>query len=262
MAPDSPDRPWQPLTNTDGAIVPGPAVSTSSTATGRSYTLPANPALATVAPPPTLDPAHAYELPELIDLAESANPLTRIAWNDARNMALAAGIAKSAYLPQLSVAAMGQYAGAQNSRSSIPGASSTAGTGHGTTSALSLQWLLFDFGGRAARVEAASQASVVANIGFTAVHQQVIFDVSVAFYGYQAARARVATAGQGIGNAAAILAAAQSRYKHGIGTVIEVAQANQNRAQAKLALVEAQGAESNSYLALISAMGIRRSRNP
>ncbi|SOE57721.1 Outer membrane protein TolC [Burkholderia sp. D7] len=256
MAPDSPDRPWQPLTDTDGAIVPAPAVSTSSTATGRSYTLPANPALAAVPPPPTLDPAHAYALPELIDLAESANPLTRIAWNDARNMALAAGIAKSAYLPQLSVAAMGQYAGAQNSRSSIPGASSTAGTGHGTTSALSLQWLLFDFGGRAARVEAASQASVVASIGFTAVHQQVIFDVSVAFYGYQAARARVATAGQGIGNAAAILAAAQSRYKHGIGTVIEVAQANQNRAQAKLALIQAQRAESNGYLALISAMGI------
>jgi outer membrane protein TolC len=38
--------------------------------------------------------------------------------------------------------------------------------------------------------------------------------------------------------------------------VIEVAQATQNRAQAKLALVQAQGVESNAYLALISAMGI------
>ncbi|MFT4504635.1 TolC family protein [Caballeronia sp. 15711] len=255
MAPESLNRPWQPQTDASGAIVPG-AVSTGSTATNRGYVLPANPALAVLPPPPAFDPAHAYELAELIDLAESANPLTRIAWNDARNMALAAGIAKSAYLPKLSVAAMGQYAGAQNVRSSVPDASSTAGTGHGTTSAVTLQWLLFDFGGRAARLEAASQASVVANIGFTAFHQQVIFDVSVAFYGYQAARARVATAAQGLGNAEAILAAAQSRYRHGIGTVIEVAQANQNRAQAKLALIQAQGAESNSYLTLISAMGI------
>jgi outer membrane protein len=274
MAPDSPDRPWQPQTNTAGAIVPGPATaansansanlassagsanSATSAAAARGYQLPANPALAAVPPPPALEQAHAYGLPELIDMAESENPLTRIAWNDARNVALAAGIAKSAYLPQLSVAAMGQYAGFHNSTSPAFGNSSASVTGHGTTSAVALQWLLFDFGGRAARVEAASQASVMANIGFTAVHQQIIFDVSVAFYGYQAARSRIATSQQGLGNANAILAAAQSRYKHGIGTVIEVAQANQNRAQAKLALVQAQGVESNSYLALISAMGI------
>ncbi|NML97936.1 TolC family protein [Paraburkholderia sp. RP-4-7] len=271
MAPDSPDRPWQPQTDAAGAIVPGPTSSASSAtsatsatsassaataATAHGYTLPANPALAAVPPPPALEQAHAYDLPELIDLAESANPLTRIAWNDARNVALAAGIAKSAYLPQLSVAAMGQYAGLHDSSSSVLGDSSASATGHGMTSVVALQWLLFDFGGRAARVEAASQASVMANIAFTAVHQQVIFDVSVAFYAYQAARARIATTQQGLDNAEAILAAAQSRYKHGIGTVIEVAQANQNRAQAKLALIQAQGAESNSYLALISAMGI------
>ncbi|WP_438395775.1 TolC family protein [Caballeronia sp. DA-9] len=255
MAPDSPDRPWQPQTDAAGAIVPGPA-SASTSASAHGYQLPANPAFAAVPPPPALLQSHAYGLAELIDLAESENPLTRIAWNDARNAALAAGIAKSAYLPQLSVAAMGQYAGAQRPNSSLLGDSSASGSGHGATSVLSLQWLLFDFGGRAARVEAASQGSVVANIGFTAVHQQVIFDVSVAFYAYQAARARIVTTRQGLDNADAILAAAQARYKHGIGTVIEVAQANQNRAQAKLALVQAQGAESNSYLALISAMGI------
>lgn len=272
MAPDSPDRPWQPRTDAAGAIVPGATgaagawgASGASSASGASvasaaasggYTLPANPALAAVPPPPALEQAHEYSLPELIDLAESANPLTRIAWNDARNAALAAGIAKAAYLPQLSAAAMGLYADAHGSSTSALGDSSATASGHGETSVLALNWLLFDFGGRAARVEAASQGSVIANIGFTAVHQQVIFDVSVAFYSYQAARARIDTTRQGLDNAEAILVAAQSRYKHGVGTVIEVAQANQNRAQAKLALVQAQGAESNSYLMLISAMGI------
>jgi outer membrane protein len=256
MAPDRPDRPWQPQTDTTGAIVPGSLTSAKPAQPAHSYQLPANPALAAVPPPPALQQEHAYGLPELIDMAESENPLTRIAWNDARNVALAAGIAKSAYLPQLSFAAMGQYASAQGPNSSALGDSSASGSGHGATSVLSLQWLLFDFGGRAARVEAASQASVMANIGFTAVHQQVIFDVSVAFYAYQAARGRIGTTQQGLQNAEAILNAAQSRYKHGMGTVIEVAQANQNRAQAKLALVQAQGAESNSYLMLISAMGI------
>ncbi|WP_174364387.1 TolC family protein [uncultured Caballeronia sp.] len=256
MAPESPDHPWQPKTDSTGAIVPGPATGSAGSVLASSYQLPANPTLAAVRPPPALSQSHAYELAELIDLAESANPLTRIAWNDARNAALAAGITKSAYLPQLSIAAMGQYAATQGPNSSAFDGSSTNGSGYGATSVLSLQWLLFDFGGRAARVEAASQGSVMANIGFTAVHQQVIFDVSVAFYTYQAARTRIATTRQGLDNAEAIFAAAQSRYKHGIGTVIEVAQANQNRAQAKLALVQAQGVESNAYLMLISAMGI------
>ncbi|WP_144140417.1 TolC family protein [Paraburkholderia sp. BCC1884] len=255
MAPDRPDRPWQPQTDASGAIVPGPASASGMSSQG-GYRLPANPALAAVPPPPALDDTRAYGLPDLIDLAESANPLTRIAWNDARNAALAAGIAKSAYLPQLSAAALGQYAGLHDSNTSALGDSSSSASGHGATGVLALQWLLFDFGGRAARVEAASQASVIANIGFTAVHQQVIFDVSVAFYTYQAARARLATTKQGLENADAILAAAQSRYRHGVGTVIEVAQANQNRAQARLTLVEAQGAVSNAYLTLISAMGI------
>jgi outer membrane protein len=259
MAPDSPDHPWQPQTDTTGAIVPGPPASAMSLASGasaRRYQLPANPALASVPPPPSLEHAHAYGLPELIDLAESENPLTRIAWNDARNVALAAGIAKSAYLPQLSVAAMGWVAGGQGSQSTALGDSSVSAASHGATPVVALQWLLFDFGGRAARVEAASQATVMANIGFTAVHQQVIYNVSVAFYAYQAARTRIAATRQGLDNADAILAAAQSRYKHGIGTVIEVAQAAQNRALARFAAVQAQGVESNSYLALISAMGI------
>lgn len=229
MAPDSPDRPWQPQTDAAGAIVPGPPALAASVASARRYQLPANPALAAVPPPPPLEQAHAYGLPELIDLAESENPLTRIAWNDARNVALAAGIARSAYLPQLSVAAMGWYAGDQGSNSSVLDDSSVSASSHGATPVVALQWLLFDFGGRAARVEAASQATVMANISFTAVHQQVIYDVSVAFYGYQAARSRIATTRQGVDNAEAILAAAQSRYKHGIGTVIEVAQATQNQ---------------------------------
>ncbi|VVE48849.1 TolC family protein [Pandoraea terrigena] len=254
MAPERPDRPWQPDTDASGAIRPGASVLASQY--HGTYRLPANPALATVSPPPPLAPDHAYTLPELIDLAQASNPTTRIAWNEARNAALTAGVAKSAYLPQLSLAAMGQYAAAHNSTSSVLGDSSASASTHGLTSVVALQWLLFDFGGRAARVEAASQATVMANIGFTAAHQQVVYDVSVAFYTYQAVRARVATAEQGLENARAVVDAAKSRYRRGIGTVIEVAQANQNYAQARLTLVQAQGAQRNTYLTLISAMGI------
>ncbi|KVO54031.1 TolC family protein [Burkholderia stagnalis] len=255
LAPQASDHPWQPQTAPSGEIVPG-AAKVSANAAGHDYTLPANPALAAVPPPAALDPAHAYTLPELIDLAESTNPLTRIAWNDARNAALAVGIAKTAYLPHVSATAMGGYQAGHGSTSTQLGSASTDTSVRGTISALSLQWLLFDFGGRAARVEAAEQASIVSNVAFTAVHQQVIHDVTVAYYRYEASRSRARSAEQSLANADAIVAAARARLKQGVGTVVEAAQATQNRAQANLALVEARGAESDGYLGLVSALGI------
>lgn len=253
LAPPAPDRPWQPQTNAAGDIVPGPPRVGGD---GTGYTLPNSTGLATVAPAAALDANHAYTLPELIDLAESANPQTRIAWNDARNAALAAGIAKTAYLPQLTATAMGGYQAGSGSASTLLGNVSSNEDLHGTVSVLALQWLLFDFGGRRARVDAATRLSMAANVAFTAVHQRVIHDVSIAYYTYEAACARARTAQQALDNADGILAAARARLKQGVGTVVEVAQATQNRAQANLAQVQANGVQSDSYLNLVSALGI------
>ncbi|MGU7770739.1 TolC family protein [Burkholderia sp. MR1-5-21] len=255
LAPEASDRPWQPQTTAAGEIVPG-VPKPQGNPPSHDYTLPANTALAAVPPPAALDAAHAYTLPELIDLAESTNPLTRIAWNGARNAALAVGVAKTAYLPQLSATAMGGYQAGHGTTSTQLGNASASTSAHGTVSALALQWLLFDFGGRKARVEAAEQASIVSNVAFTAVHQQVIHDVTIAYYRYEAARSRAQSAQQSLANADTIVVAARTRLKRGVGTVVEVAQATQNRAQANLALVEARGAESDGYLGLVSTLGI------
>lgn len=254
LAPSTPDRPWHPTTSASGNIVPGPARTDGAARAG--HALPPSPALSSLAPAPALDTGHPYTLPELIDLAESSNPLTRVAWNDARNAALAVDVSKSAYLPQLTATVMGGYQTAHGTTSTQLGSVATEPNAHGTVSALGLQWLLFDFGGRRAQVDAAASTSVAANVAFTAVHQQVIHDVSVAYYGYQAARAHARTARQALDNADGILAAARMRLKQGIGTVIELAQATQNRAQANLAIVQADGAASDTYLGLVSALGI------
>src|SRR4030095_13073810 len=102
-------------------------------------------------------------------------------------------------------------------------------------------------------VEAARQVSVISNIAFTAAHQQLIHDVSLAFYAHAAARARLATTTQALNNAQLVQAAAEDRRKQGIGTVIEVARARQATAQAKLALVQATGGAEDAYLGLILA---------
>jgi outer membrane protein len=158
--------------------------------------------------------------------------------------------------PQLIDPMKVQYQASSGSASSLLGNGSTSADIHGTVSLLAVQWLLFDFGGRRARVDAATQLSVAANVAFTAVHQHVIHDVSIAYYGYQAASARAHTAQQALDNSDGILAAARARRQQGVGTVVEVAQATQNRAQANLAKVQSDGAQSDSYLNLVSALGI------
>ena len=281
MAPDRPNAPWIPATGPEGEIAAGERGPPDQPNHG-SYVLPANRALAGI-PPPALDLERGgpYNLPELIDIAQSTNQVTRNAWNDARNAALAAGIAKSTFLPVISAgivqgwqkthidfSARDQTAALRITPPPLPvpasplqvptlgGNVSNDVTGEGNVEVLSIQWLLFDFGARAALVEVAKQGSAISNIAFTAAHQQVIYNVSLAFYANAAARAHLATAMESLTNAEEVQAAAEDRYKRGIGTVVEVAQAKQATAEAQLVRVQAEGDAENSYLALISAMGI------
>src|SRR5271166_4204941 len=214
LAPLAPDRPWTPRTTPEGEIVPGQSASApTSTPGARAYLLPSNIAAGQLTEPAAVDTKHVYNLADLIDLAEMSNPATRIAWNAARETALAAGIAKSSYLPRVVAAVTGLYQASHGSDTLTAGPLSSSGASapakaDGVISAVTLQWMLFDFGQREALVQAAQQASVISNVGFTAVHQQVIFDVSSAFYAYAAARARRSANKQSLRNAQEVLDAA------------------------------------------------------
>jgi outer membrane protein len=254
MAPERPDRPFVPKVTESGEIIAGERRAATAADT---YVLPPNPALAQVPATPAVDADKTYVLSELIDLAESNDPTTRIAWNDARRAALAAGIAESAFLPKITLIAIGGYQDSNGRQSVNNGNSFNSNLSlGGTVSAVSLQYLLFDFGERAAVVDAAKQGSLISNIAFTASHQQLIYRVTTSFYSNTAAQARLTTAKQSLKNAQDVQAAAEDRYKHGFGTVTEVAQARQGTAQANLALVQANGGAEDAYLALITAMGI------
>jgi outer membrane protein len=253
MAPDRADKPWTPATTATGEIVAGAKPSREPKP---SYALPVNTDLTGLPAPLGLDRRRVYSLPELIDIAQSNNPLTRSAWNTARNAALATGIAESAYLPRLKATAAEVYLNNQGNVSAAGNNLSSDTQANGAIAAASLDWLLFDFGERSAKVQAAKQAAIISNIAFNATHQQIIYDVSVTFYANSAARARAASASQSLKNAQDVEAAAGERYKNAVGTVVEVSQAQQATAQAKLALVQTTGAAENAYLNLISAMGI------
>ncbi|SEB09218.1 TolC family protein [Variovorax sp. YR216] len=256
LAPPAPDRPWKASVDAAGNIRP-PKTAGDAGGTAASHVLPSNPALGVLPPAPTsIDADHAYTLPELIDIAQSNSPQTRVAWATARAAASAVGVARAAYLPHLSASAVGGYQRFNANNSTLGIGVDNNVSGSGAVGALALQWLLFDFGERDAVVDATEQLSSASNIAFTFAHQRVIHDVCLAFYAHAAARTHVDNAEKALVNAREIEAAAQDRYKHGVGTVIDVAQTHQATAQAQLARVQAQGAAQSTYVALIAAMGI------
>jgi outer membrane protein len=199
---------------------------------------------------------HEYELPELIDIAERENPETRLAWERARNVAIGEGMAASTYLPIITASVLGGYQGANGQNSSLGAAVQNSGNVFGSVEAVSVEWLLFDFGGRKNIVGAARKLSDASNIAFTGAHQQVIYAVSIAYYAYVAAVERHQTAIRALSNAKEIEAASEARYDHGEGTVIETAQTRALAAQAQFSVVNSLGTEQQAYAALLAATGV------
>ncbi len=258
LAPARPDRPWAPVTGGAGEILPSPGTPAAVAPAG-GFVLPANSALPPAPPAPEIDMATPLGLTRLIDIAQRHNPRTRIAWNEARKAALAAGISEATYLPRIILSAVGGRASTGQQQQSLAGVSGSLDTnaaGSGGVGALSLQWLLFDFGERAALREAMRQGAMITNIAFTAAHQQLIHAVSLAYYVHAAATTRTMAADEALANARLVQAAAEGRQQRGIGTVVEVAQARQAVAQARLNQVQAQGAQQDARMALLSAMGL------
>ena len=95
------------------------------------------------------DAARTYSLAELIDLAQRHNPDTRVAWEQARAQAAALGVVRSELYPTLTAAAL-----VQATRSDVLVQNAfvredvrSAGL------AFDLTYMVFDFGGRAGRID-------------------------------------------------------------------------------------------------------------
>ncbi len=225
-------------------------------AAGNRWTLASDQRVGPLPEGPVIDTAHPYTLAELIDLAESLNPETRIAWAGAREALSAEGLAKSAYLPQLTAAALGGYASGSTYSAAYGFGGTTRAQTSGGLAVLNLQWLLFDFGERSAAVRAAGERREFGDLRLTETHQRLIHEVTVAYYAYLAARARLAGCARSIVDAQDVEDSATARYHHGVGTVIEVDQARQASAEARLMEVTAHGLADDSYLVLLAAMGV------
>lgn len=258
MASPAPDQPWVPHGTEAGLWSLERAPKAAPPGTTPNFRIPATPALAAMPPPPGLDLARTYRLPELIDLAQRSNPATKVAWHQARQAALAVGMVEAAYLPVITASVVGGRQQVDTPVQDPLGKTvNVTTTEEGSTQILALQWLIFDFGQRQAVAAAAKQGAIAANVLFNGAHQKLIFDVAQAYYLYGAAVQQRGFAETAVRNAKAIRSAADGRAAQGLATSVETAQAAQAVAQAELRRVEAEGVERDAYQALLAAVGVQ-----
>jgi outer membrane protein len=117
-----------------------------------------------------VDAASTYSLAELIDLAESHNPETRVAWERARSLAEAFGVARSEFYPTLVAVALSQTTRQQ----AFLNTSFFRQVVQSSDLAFDLNYTIFDFGERSGRIDQARARLLAADFNFNDTHRRVI----------------------------------------------------------------------------------------
>ena len=203
----------------------------------------------------------------LIDVIEQAlchNPQTRKAWATARQQASQMGQAESAYLPSISLSmpiSRSQNTAGGGISNGVPVQAGGNIRPENTRIAptLSINYLLLDFGGRAARVEAARQALEAANWTHAATLQNVLFSAIQAYYQLFAANAALEAAEATVNSTKKALEAAAFRYEIGAAALGDKMQAQTTHAQAKVNHRTAAGNARSALGALATVMGLKPS---
>jgi outer membrane protein len=210
----------------------------------------------------TLDPAHPYTLAELIDIAEHNNPRTRIVWERAKQKADELGIAKSAYYPVLAgVAAF------SDERIISPFPKPLAPRGYtmvevpAVVPEVTLDYLIFDFGKREAKVDAATAEKLAAGANFIQTNQQVAFAVASAYYKLLTQQERLDAAQQTLKTAQTTQDAAEAQLLNGRSTLPDVLNARAETSQAVFDLESADGDEKIARVTLTEELGVEPSPN-
>ena len=208
-----------------------------------------------------IDSKKLYALEELIDIAETNHPRTRIAWESAKQAAERLGIARSDYFPQLAVLALG---GDQRVIEPWPKALG-APSGYFLTelpvleSGVELKYNVYDFGRRGARVEASKARRLAAVAGFQRTNQEVAFGVVTAYFNLITAQERLEASRQIVKTAQTTQEAAEAQLANGRSTLPDVLNARAAAAQANYDLQASIGAVDTARVVLRETIGVEPS---
>lgn len=186
-------------------------------------------------------PKRALNLLDVVNLTLCSNPQTREVWASARAQAAQVGVSQAAYLPSASLNA------AANRNS--PGSNQTS-------VGLTLSYLLYDFGNRAANLENARQLLAAASSTQDSTVQTVFLAAVQAFYQVHATQAALDAARQSEQAAKEGFTAAATRYEIGSATPADKLQAQTAYSQATLNRITAEGNLKNAQGTLANTLGL------
>lgn len=186
-------------------------------------------------------------LPDAVSLALCHNPQTRILWAAARAQAAQVGVSEAGYLPTLTAS------GSDSRNQNLTGGTTTVSNSR--SAGLTVSYLLYDFGGRAANVESARQLLLAANATRDTTLQTTYLGTVQAWFALLTARANVATTVAAEVAARESLAAATARHQAGSATPADRLQAQTALSQAALNRITAEGNAASAAGTLANLMG-------
>ena len=200
----------------------------------------------------TIEPGRTYSLAELIDFAETHNPETQLGWERARAQAAGLGIARSELYPTLAAAALSQT----RRYEILVGDRFVRQTLQDFDVALSLNYTVFDFGARSARISAARAEVLAANFAFNDTHRKVIYQVEEAYYRLLKSIGQEDAAQASLSSAQKVQQAAEERLANGLATLPDVLEARSATAESEYDLQAVLGSEEIAQGDLATALGI------
>ena len=200
---------------------------------------------------PVLEDNHSYTLPELVDIAERNNPETRVAWEQAKQKAVAAGIARSALFPTLAALASASYS--QYSLFVTRFYHENLATFPAT---LSVNYTVFDFGARGAKIDQAKANLLAADFTFNDTHRSVIFHVAEAYYRLLDAMSQEESALATLTDAQTVQQAIEAKLANGLATLPDVLEARAATAQVRYELASIRGLEAIAHGVLANVLGV------
>lgn len=196
---------------------------------------------------------------DVVNLALCNNPQTRVAWASSRVQAAQVGVSKASYLPTAALSATATH--------NLSGSTTGVNLSRSTTSVdqsnidVTLSYLLYDFGSRAANLENARQLLAAASATQDSTVQAVFLAAVQAFYQAQATYAALDAALESERAAKESFAAAEARYNAGSATPADKLQAQTAYSQATLNRITIEGNQKNAQGALANVLGLDANRN-
>lgn len=194
---------------------------------------------------------------EIVSGALCHNPKTQEAWADVKVQAAQVGVSKAAYLPTLN-GTLGETKDSSTSRGSSSDPFVVQSNSHYQSAALTLNWVLYDFGARSASVDYAQSKLASALAGQNTALQQVFASTVKDYYAALVAQKDQQATQEIEANAKQVLDAATLRVSHGVAAVSDQLQAQTAYLQASFNRNKAQG----DCLAAVGQLAIDMGRRP